>query len=199
MLFRMNSERKKVPGLVIPWIIQTAQCSEVSAFPHTQLRSLLLLSLYTPVQVWAGCPWFSTCHLPRNTESVARQRHRLQLASSPLPLKYKLASLVFDHGLFLKQFFILYFYFPWLLPRPSPLQNPLPSHPISSNPLILHPCFSLFIFQIKPWLLLPLLFHIGFCGLLANLLVYFSRAHEISPRWHCTVLVFSALTGFVFF
>lgn len=34
MPFRMNSERRKVPGLVILWIIQTPQRSEVSAFPQ---------------------------------------------------------------------------------------------------------------------------------------------------------------------
>lgn len=160
----------------------------------------MLLSLYTSVQVWAGCPWFSSCCLSRNTKRVARYRGT-DCSEHPLlePLKYKLPSLGFDHGLFLEQLFILYFYFPWLLPRQSPLQDPLPSHPISSNPLLLHPCFSLFIFQMKPWLLLPLLFHIGFCGLLTNLLVYFLHAHGISvPHWHCIILVPSALTGVVF-
>lgn len=51
VLFRMNRERKKVPGLGILWVIQTPQGSEVSASPQIKSLSLMLLSLYTPVQV----------------------------------------------------------------------------------------------------------------------------------------------------
>lgn len=126
------------------------------------------------------------------------QRHRLQ---HPLlePLKYKLASLVFDHGLFLQHFFILHFDFPWLLPRQRLSRTP--SQPIPSCPIpwffIL--AFSLFIFQIRPWLLLPLLFPTGFCGLFESSSVCLMSAHEISPRWHFLAPVFPALTALVFF
>lgn len=43
-------------------------------------------------------------------------------------LKFKVV-LARDHGVFLQEFSILYFYFPWILPKESCFQDPLPSIP----------------------------------------------------------------------
>lgn len=93
----------------------------------------MLLSLYTPVHVWAGCPWFSAGSLSRNTECVqgpeaqtaasSPRAPEIQISQSGIPSRAVLTAL----------FFILHFDFPWLLPRQRLSRTP--SQPIPSCPI----------------------------------------------------------------
>lgn len=151
------------------------------------------LSLYTPARVWAGCPWFSAGSLSRNTKCVEGTEAQTA-ASSPRAPEIQISQSGIRSRAVLTAFFYSALWFSMAVAKTEALQDPLPSHPILSNPLVLHPCFSLFIFQIRPWLLLPLLFPTGFCGLFESSFLCLTSAHEISPRWHHLAPVFPALT-----
>lgn len=158
----------------------------------------MLLSLYTPVHVWAGCPWFRAGSLCRNSECVEGPEAQTAASSPPGP-EIQISQSGIRSRPVLTALLYSALWFSTALAKAEALQDPLPAHPILSNPPVLHPCFSLFIFQIRPWLLAPLLFPTGFCGLFESSFLCLMSAHEISPRWHRLAPVFPALTGLVFF